>query len=166
MRLFKKRQKKENNGDHGKDKLAIVIVGFIVKMQTAFARFMNTRTRNMSASSLKMSLVIFLLTGSGLSIYFVASAFLEKNKSKVVKIDRIHVPQYYDRTGDESIQPDFFISKQEHEEMQAFQKYMDSLHSSKDGIRIYDSVMLNRPGLLDSLNRLEQMYQQQSQNKK
>jgi hypothetical protein len=165
MRISK-RIKKEGKAETGKDKVAKGIAGFIIKMQSAFAGFMNKHTKNMSAHSMKWSLIIFIVTGSTLSIYCIASAFLKKDKTKAVAIDRIHVPQYYDKNGDESLPQNFIISKREHEEMQAFQKYMDSLHRSKSGQRIYDSIMLYRPGLADSIKQLEKMYQQQLQNKK
>lgn len=164
MKLFGKRKK--NNPQPGKDKIAKGIAGMILKIQNGFAKFMSKHVEKVSASSLKFILIMFLLAGSGLSIYCVVEAFTKREKSKAVKIDRLSVPRYYDKNGDESTPSDFFITKKEHEEIQGFQKYMDSLHHSKKGFRIYDSIMLNRPGLLDSVNQLEELYQQQLQNKK
>lgn len=165
MKLFK-RQHKEERIEAGKDRLAKGIAGSIIKMQNGFATFMSKRTEKLSSSTMKYMLVVFLLCGSGLSVYFIISAFKKNGQSKAIKIDRLSVPRYYDKNGDESTQPGFFITKKEHEEMQAFKNYMDSLHHTKTGIRIYDSIILNRPGLMDSIHQLEQFYQQQLQNKK
>lgn len=162
MRLFAKRKK--NEPQPGKDKLAKDIAGIIFKIQDVFANFMDNHTKKVSPHSLKIALIIFLLTGSSLSIYCVVNTFTKKEN--VVKIDRLSVPQYYDRNGDESIQRDFIITKREYEQMLAFKNYMDSLRQSKSGISIYDSIMLNRPGLIDSINQLEEIYKQQLQKKK
>jgi hypothetical protein len=171
MKLFKRkilRSTQDDKAGGGKDRLAKGIAGFIMKMQNGFAKFMGKRTEKLSSSTMKYMLAAFLLCGCGLSVYFIVTAFKKNGLSKAVKIDRLSVPRYYDKNGDESMQPGFFITKKEHEEMQAFKNYMDSLsfHHNKKGIRIYDSIMLNRPGLMDSVNQLEQMYQQQLQNKK
>jgi hypothetical protein len=165
MKLFKRRRKEEKT-DAGKDKLAKGIAGFILKMQNGFARFMGKRAERLSFSTMKYILLIFLLCGSGLSVYFIVTAFKKNGQSKAIKIDRLRVPRYYDKNSDEFMQLDFFITKKEHEGMQAFRNYMDSLHHNKKGIHIYDSIMLNRPGLMDSVNKLEKLYQQQLQNKK
>lgn len=171
MKLFKRKTLIPKNREKDekptlKDKAAKGIAGFILKMQNGFATFMGKRTEKLSSSTMKFILVIFLLSGSSLSIYFIVTAFIKKEQPKALRIDRLSVPRYYNKNGDEPIQPGFFISKQEHEEMQAFKTYMDSLHRTKKGKLVYDSIMLNRPGLMDSVNKLEQLYQQQLQNKK
>lgn len=147
-----------------KDKVAKGVAKIILKMQSGFAKFMGQHTAKVSSFGLKVWLAVFFLSGSSLSIYFIFAAFSKKEQSKTIKIDRLSVPSYYNKNGDEPVQPDFFISKREYEEMLSFKNYMDSLHRSKGSI--YDSIMLNRPGLMDSVNKLEQIYQQQVQNKK
>jgi hypothetical protein len=39
-----------------------------------------------------------------------------------------------------------------------FDSYLDSLKASKEGSRIYDSIVLIRPGLLDSLQLVKQIF--------
>ncbi|MBS1735123.1 MAG: hypothetical protein JSS98_00780 [Bacteroidetes bacterium] len=165
MKLFR-RKRNEEKKEAGKDKLAKNIAGFIQKTQNGFARFMSKRTEKLSPSTMKFALIVFLLCGSGLSVFFIVTAFKKNGVLKVINIDRLSVPRYYDKNSDNSMQPGFFITKKEHEEMQAFKNYLDSLRHNKKGIRVYDSIMLNRPGLMDSVNKLEQLYQQQLQNKK
>lgn len=163
MRLFKRPKTKEERAQTGKDKLAKGIVALILKIQNGFARFMNKATKNMSASFLRWTLIIFTLTGSALSIYFIALA-ISKKKKEVIKIDRLRVPNYYDKNGEPVMAPDLIIVPKEHEEMERFQNYMDSLHESKTGSKLYDSILFNRPGLMDSVRMLEEIYH--SQNKK
>jgi hypothetical protein len=104
------------------------------------------------------------MLGTGSSLYFIVKA-VQKSAPGLIRIERISVPKYYNNK-DESVHPDVIVTKREHEEMQEFQRYMDSLHKSNTGKAIYDSIMMNRPGLLDSVNMLEEIYQSQLQNKK
>ncbi|MCW3106875.1 MAG: hypothetical protein JWQ09_1381, partial [Segetibacter sp.] len=57
------------------------------------------------------------------------------------------------------------ISKKEFEKIKKFKSYLDSLTKSKSGKRIHDSITANRPGLIDSLSIVENLYQSQSSNK-
>jgi hypothetical protein len=163
MKLFGRGKRKEIKALPGRDKLAGRIVSMILKIQNGFAGLMSRATKNLSIAAMKWTLLLFTLTGSGLSIYFISLA-ISKKKNAVIKPDRLQVPQYYDRSGDPIIMPDLLILPEEHEEMRQFQHYMDSLRSSKTGKLLYDSIILNRPGLMDSIRVLEEIYQ--SQNKK
>jgi hypothetical protein len=173
MRLFKRKtlRQAQSNGHDEKptlnDKAAKGIASFLLKMQNGFARFMSKRTKNISAFRMKAGLIVFFLTGSSLSIYFIVVAFVKKDQqTKMIKIDRLSVPKYYNENGEEPVEPDLLVTKQEHEEMQAFHHYMDSLQHSEGGKRVYDSIILIRPGLMDSVNMLEEIYQSQLKSKK
>jgi len=159
MKLFKRRKYSEASNGSGKDKVAKIIARFIMKMQSAFAKFMSKKTQKISSSSMKILLLIFFFSGSALSIYFITAAIIEKKQLKAVKVDRLRVPKYYNDDGVDSIKHEFFITEQTYQEMQAFKNYMDSLQRMKVGKIIYDSIMLSRPGLMDSINQLEQLYQ-------
>lgn len=143
---------------YDKDRVAKGIVIFLLKVQTGFARFMNKQAERISSFSMKILLVIFFLTGSALSIYFIVVAVIEKEQLKAVKVDRLSIPQYYNK-DEAAIQDNFLITEQQ--QVQAFKKYMDSLQQTKVGKMMYDSIMLHRPGLMDSIIKLEQLYQSQ-----
>ncbi|MGN6354819.1 MAG: hypothetical protein ACTHLB_15610 [Parafilimonas sp.] len=142
----------------GKDKVARCIVICLLKVQTGFARFMNKQAEKISSFSMKVLLVIFFLTGSALSIYFIVAAVIEKEQLKAVKVDRLSIPRYYNK-DEADIQDNFLITEQQ--QVQAFKKYMNSLQQTKVGKTMYDSIMLHRPGLMDSIIKLEQLYQSQ-----
>ena len=125
MRLFGKH--KEQSDSVGKDKVAKGIAGFILKMNTGFARYMNRRTAKLSSSTLKVALIVFLSLGTSLSFYFIIAAFVKEEPSKSIKIDRISVPRNFNKSGDESVQRGLVITKEEYEEMERYSKYMDSL---------------------------------------
>lgn len=158
MRLFRKRDKKEIQVQPGKDRLAGSIAGWILKVQNGFAKFMNKRTEKISISGMKVMLIIFLLSGSGLSIYVIAKTVLKKGGPKIIKIYRISTPQNVYKNSTPGFDRSLLISKDEYEEIQSFHSYMDSLHQSKSGKPIYDSILLNRPGMMDSIIMIEELY--------
>lgn len=154
--LIRRRERKDNAGG---DKVAKGIAGFIIKVQTSFAKFMNKMTGRLPASSLKILLAIFLLSGSALSIYFIMAAIINKEQSNVVQIDHLSVPRYYNKEAVDSMS---LITEQE--EVQTFKQYMNSLQQTKIGKILYDSIMLHYPGLMDSIDQLEKLYQSQVKN--
>jgi hypothetical protein len=155
MKWFKRRYK--SIGDTGKDKLAKGIVMSLLKVQTGFARFMNKQAEKVSSFSMKVLLFIFFLSGSALSIYFITTAIIVKEQFKGIKMDRLSVPRYYNKSGVDSVQEDFLITEQQ--EVHAFKIYMEDLQ--KKNKRVYDSISLYRPGLMDSVKKFEQLYQSQ-----
>jgi hypothetical protein len=57
------------------------------------------------------------------------------------------------------------ISKEEFQRIENFKSYLDSLAKTNAGKRIFDSIIANRPGLIDSLSIVENLYQTQTTNK-
>lgn len=158
--MKKKKEERIKQLEDGKEKVAGVIMGWILKLQHGFANFMSQRTNRLSSFTMKLGLFLFLLMGSSLSIYLLLEAILQKEKTAAIHIDRIKVPVYADTPAEDI--PGLVITKEMYEEMKSFQQYMDSLRQSKAGARIFDSILLIRPGLMDSVKKLEQIYLQQN----
>ena len=159
MFFWKKKNKVENN-QPVKEKIASKIVSFILKMQTGFANYMNKKTRNIPNPTMKIIVISFCIVFGTYSIYLVTDSVLRKNeKVKTIQIDRLNVPKYIDRSTDNPSGIENRVTKSLYEKLQAFRYYMDSLHSSTSGRHIYDSILLNRPHLMDSVLLLEQLYQ-------
>lgn len=163
MWLFrtKKKEADENNKTIS-DKVAGKIAGAGVKMQQMFAGKMNKLFENMNVGKIKTVLIIFCITAGGYSLYLLASSIFKKeDKQQVIKIDQVDVPKHFDKSGDETIMPEATIDEQTYNQIQNFKRYMDSIrvHSRKE----YDSIIINRPGLLDSVQMLEQIYLSQKQ---
>jgi len=158
--LFRKKKNKEENNQPVKDKVASKIVSFILKMQTGFANYMNKRTTNIPIPTMKIIVIGFCLVCGTYSIYLVTDSVLRKTeKVKTIRIDRMNIPKYIDRSTDKSSGIENQVTKGLYKKLQAFRYYMDSLHSSISGRHIYDSILFNRPLLMDSLLLLEQLYQ-------
>lgn len=62
---------------------------------------------------------------------------------------------------DEKIRATSIVAKEEYEKIQRFRQYMDSLERSPSGKKLYNSILINRPGLLDSIILIENIYQSQ-----
>ncbi len=53
------------------------------------------------------------------------------------------------------------ISEGENEKMQNFRNHMDSLAKTPSGKKMYDAILIDRPGLMDSVILIENIYQSQ-----
>ena len=158
MRLFSKHNEVASPG---KDKVAKGIAEFILKMNSGFARYMKKLTAKLSSSTMKVFLIVFLAFGTTLSFYFVIASFITDEHLKTFRIDRISIPRNVEKDGDESAQQPTAITMKEYDEMKGFTHYMDSLKGSRKS----DSILLNRPGLMDSVKMLQQIYEQQNKGK-
>lgn len=146
----RKSEKANLPGKDWKDKAAGKIAGVAIKLQTKFALLMNNLVSNIPPKKLRVILLVFCLFSGGFSIYLAAHAiFANTPKEPAINVSPIHMPQHYDRTGSEINEPENGVSHQMYQEIQAYKKTMDSL-----GEPI-------RPGLLDSIVILENIYQSQ-----
>lgn len=68
------------------------------------------------------------------------------------------------KVGDELNKPPAIITKEEFKKIEHFKKYTDSLAGSPAGKEIYDSILISRPGLIDSIILLENIYHSQIKN--
>lgn len=163
MWLFKKKKKETDENKKGiSDKVAGKIAGAGIKMQQLFAGKMNKLFENMNVKGIKILLIVFCVTAGGFSLYLLANSIFKKdNKQQVLKIEQVDIPKHFNKTGDDKIITEAAIDEQTYNQIQDFKMYMDSIrvHKRKE----YDSIIINRPGLLDSVQMLEQIYLSQKQ---
>jgi len=158
--LLFKRKNKTLSENHLHDKVAKGIADFFIKAQTKFALVMNKRFSNMPMKKLNALLIVFCLSCSGYSIYLIVNAILSSNKKQAsFKVERVNVPKQFDKTGDEILRPANYVDEETHKQLQEFKYYMDSLKTNKS--KRYDSIMIARPGLMDSVAVLEEIYNSQ-----
>lgn len=159
--LFR-RKKHKSSEEPIKEKAAKGIARFLLKLQTKFADTMNTTTKNISPKSMKLILVTFCFLGGGYSIYLIADAVLKPDaKQPEFKIEQMNVPKYYDKNGDDYLQTEQYVDEETYQRMETFELYMDSLQKTTDGRRIHDSILIARPGLMDSVKKLKEIYHSQ-----
>ena len=163
MWFFKKQTNKEGSKVNPSisDKVAGNIASAGIRLQKKFSDGMNKIFKNMNTRNLKAFLILFCLCAGGYNIYLAASAITGSEKTqKNLKIDQVDVPKHFDKTGDEVI-PEAYVDEETFFKMQGFKKYMDSLKQNKS--KQYDIIMQARPGLMDSVQVLEEIYYSQKQ---
>lgn len=138
MHMIQRKKYKADNTIH--DKVAGKIAATLLGVQTRISNRMNR------LKSLKWLLILFCMLSGSLSIYFIAEAILLVPK-KELQIDRVRIPQHINQPADTVKRPP--IPADIMRELQDYKRYMDSM-----GEPI-------RPGLLDSIRILEEIYSEQ-----
>lgn len=159
MWLFKKKKKEVQSDDKTtvSDKVAGKIAGVGIKAQQLFAEKMNRIFMKTDYKRLKLILIFFCVSAGGYSIYLIAeSVFSLERKQKAFEIQQMDIPKHFNKTGDETVMPEATIDEQTYLQIQDFRKQMDSLKLNRT--TEYDSILQARPGLMDSVQVLEQIY--------
>ncbi len=164
LSLFKKRKThvavKKNAAQ---EKVANSIVTACIRMQKKWADFMQHYTERLSRNGKLIMFCVFCLLGGSLSLYLIASSIMRGSASSFT-ITHFKATPFKGKSGDENTKAFVIVTKAEYEKIQHFRFYMDSLASSTPGKKVYDSILNQRPGLMDSVLLIENIYQ--SQNKK
>lgn len=158
--IFKKRKSKQSLLHPVWQRWAIAID----KRQRRWATLLNQQAEKYSKRSKKTLLVIFCILFGGGSIYIMVRAI--ENPSEKLKIERMSFPRY--ATGADAssnFQPTVVLTEKQYRNIQRFKKYMDSLQTTTAGKIKYDSIIQARPGLIDSIVFIEQIYRQQVKTK-
>ncbi len=164
MWLFKKKKKEIQSDDKTtvSDKMAYKIAGVGIKAQQLFAEKMNRTFMKTDFKRLKLILIFFCVSAGGYSIYLIAnSVFSPERKQKTFEIQQMDIPKHFNKSGDETIMPEATIDEQTYLQIQDFRKYMDSLKLNRTNE--FESILQARPGLMDSVQVLEQIYLSQKQ---
>lgn len=164
MWLFKKKKKEVQSDDKTtlSDKVAGKIAGVGIKVQQLFAENMNRIFMKTDFKRLKLILIVFCVCAGGYSIYLIVnSVFYADRKQNTLEVQQMDIPKHFNKSGDETIMPEATIDEQTYLQIQDFRKYMDSLKLNRTNE--YDSILQARPGLMDSVQVLEQIYLSQKQ---
>lgn len=164
MWLFKKKKKELQSEEKTtmSDKVAGKIAGVGIKAQRLFAERMNKLFMKTDYKQLKIILIFFCVSAGGYSLYLIAnSVFSPERKQKAFEIQQMDIPKHFNKTGDETVMPEATIDEQTYLQIQDFRKHMDSLKLNRTNE--YDSILQARPGLMDSVQVLEQIYLSQKQ---
>lgn len=164
MRLYRRKQQDNATGDKvtASDEVAGKIAAAGIKLQQLFAERMNRIFMKTDFKRLKIILILFCICAGGYSIYLVANSILSPEKrQKGFEIQQMDVPRHFDKTGDENLIPEAYVDEETYQHVKQFMNYMDSLKQKRRNE--YDSILQARPGLMDSVQMLEQIYLSQKQ---
>jgi hypothetical protein len=159
--LFSKKNKTQIAGsDQIHDRVLSQMVNACLRLQTRWARWMDRRTEHLSRRTLLLLLLAFIALAGGYSIHLIGQSF-SGNQASVFSVTPIIKLGHVLQTGDAASQPEMIISKTDYQRIIRFRGYMDSLTRSPAGKAVYDSIVLSRPGLPDSIRLIEKIYQSQ-----
>lgn len=150
--LFKK-QRKENAHATGN-----FIAKGATRLQTRWAKWMEKRTESFSRGNWTLILILFVVLTGGYSTYLLVSSFTAKTR-KLFTITPISKPGHLTETGDVKAEA-LPVTETEYWRIHNFRIHMDSLARSPSGKASYDSITYSRPGLMDSVQTIDNYYQQ------
>jgi hypothetical protein len=169
--MFFRRKKENRNGVQSKavlkNKIANRLANYLSVIQNGFAGFMDRWVNGLTQKGKKIFLIIFILAFGSYSLYTLLSIFIGSNTKSIKSVNptEISIPKYLNKAGDENTSAAVVVTDEDLKKIRSFNQYMDSLKLSTTGKRIYDSILLTRPGLMDSIRVLEQIYLFQQKNK-
>ena len=144
------------------DKLAEKIAWTFIKVQKRFAYKMNNAFKTMNIKRLKIVLAFFCLISGSVSLYLIINALTTHPRvNDAFRVDQANIPKHFDKTGEETSQAESVVDEYTYEQIQVFKTYMDSLKNAESSL--FDSIVLARPYLMDSIRALEQLYHLQTQ---
>ena len=155
MRLFKRHRTGVQEQHAWQDTAAVRIYRIIHQIQTGFASFMSKKLNHLSAKKRKTFFILFFILLGGLSVHQIALGIISDSAIvNIVKIDKINFSIHDSKSSIEGLE----ITKRDFQSIALFRHYMDSLSKSLSGKYQYDSILQARPGLMDSVQVLEQLY--------
>ncbi|MCH5597930.1 hypothetical protein [Niabella ginsengisoli] len=143
-----------------KDKRSVFVLAFekvnawMEKHQRRLAAHLNQKCAALSTKQLTMGLILFCLVFGATVVFTIWHSL--KGFSESSKIGSISISKHISKK-DSSRSPKWKALQFGY--LQRIQLQIDSLQQTREGQRVWDSIKIFRPGLLDSLRQLEKMYQ-------
>ena len=153
--MFRKRKKK----NIPRERFVVVerIAGLLLQWQRSLADHVNALLSQLKGWQLRLGLGLIFVLACGYSVILILRGVSTKEKpAPALHIDQATLPRHYDKSGvprGSADQLDLELSAQ----LRFFKKYMDSL--ARHDLRQYDRMLQQRPGLMDSVRALEEIYQ-------
>ncbi len=140
------------------EKVAEVIVKAIEKVQRCFSRRMNKGFEGMSIGKSKLLVGLFALLFGGYSLFLVCGNLRKSSFDSQLLIEQIQSPKHLNKFGADT-ETYAAVDEETFQQIRVYQLFLDSL--KKVNLSRYDSLLLVRSGLLDSINLLEEIYYSQ-----
>lgn len=158
VRLFKKRKGNATRVNAFYKKMGELTE----RHQRKWAAYMNAKVENVSPFRIKMFLVLFTLFFSSVCVLLGVRSLSKTPGSATMQ--KIRVPSHVllqDQYASGSNKGSATLSVNEVNRIRQFRKYLDSLLITPNGKPVYDSLLRQRPGLLDSLQAIEKIFENQ-----
>ena len=154
MRLFKKNKKKESVLT---DKAAGWVANGILKVQQKFANALEKISASWKTKQQWIFLYMVCLVFGGLSLVAIIKPFNKKSQNILSKPAAIKTPRMIPDKNQNSVT----ITNDEIRQVHVFKHSLDSLSKTEEGKIKVKNFLTHRPGLMDSLAMVEQLYYSQ-----
>jgi len=126
--------------------------------QRKAANYLNGKTGHWGKQQLRVLMVVCCIVFGGGAALVIWQAF--HSAGVVPNVEAIRKPNHV-LPKDAALSAEIGLSDGELQNIRAFRRHLDSLQQTIAGKRKYDSIARHRPGLLDSLQFIEKVYQRQ-----
>jgi hypothetical protein len=140
-------EKKEVKDDSMKD----LVSERLRNTKKSIAHYLNEQVNKLSASHKRIALILFGLLMGLICIAQIVQSVNEDRRETTFSIDQITIPNDIHREGER---------KEELQELLRINQLLDSLKETT----VYDSLMIARPGFVDSVHLLIQHFQSKFSN--
>lgn len=162
--LFKRRKKAlASNETVNHNSLSKMVAKGYCYLQSKWAEWMTKQTAKLSIRNQVVVFGLFIACICSYSVYLISMNFSDAH-SKRITITSIVKPVKAIEIDNATIKKSIPFSQNELNKIIQFRAYIDSLARSPTGKRVLDSIRNKRPGLLDSLARIENYYQSNFKN--
>jgi hypothetical protein len=155
--LFKKRDWPSGRAGNA------ILTGRGAALQKNWAGWMGLQASRLSLQKQKLALLLFICLTGSYFVFLMAQSILGYHGNGL-SITPLSKPAHATATGAEIKESHFPVSRAEYLKVTRFRDYMDSLARNASGKGIHDSILLARPGLMDSLTLIENYYQSKYKN--
>lgn len=167
MKFLFKRSKNVPESDEtiNHNSLSKMIENVYCYFQSKWAEWMIKQTAKLSIRNQLLVFGFFIACTSSYSVYLISTSFLDNdsNSDRITVTPIVKTVKIF-QTDKATANKNSAISKRELNKIILFRAYIDSLARSPAGKRVLDSIRNKRPGLLDSLARIENYYQSNFKN--
>lgn len=147
-KLFKrKKEKKENQWS-----LATKAFKSLLFVQRRWATWMGKKSAHWTKKQTTVYLVLFCIAFSGISVLILVDTFNSKPRPSPITVQSLPtIPMM-------PSQPEIRITDSDIAVIMQFNRYLDSLQTTPDGMRQYQELVRDRPGLVDSLLEVKEFF--------
>lgn len=112
--------------------------------------WMNRKTQHWTPGQTKLYLLVLCLAGVCGGVFMIWESFSARDHTVVVPVGSMPVLPIMMQS------PDLMLSEDDTASIFAFSRYLDSLQQTSEGKKLYDQLVADRPGLIDSLATTKQ----------
>jgi len=157
--MFKVRNKSKITGDDARPPMLRKVARKIGAIQHRWADQLQEKSERLSVTGKKLALGLFLAVFGGWSMYIAWQSLSSGGHQAAMAVQPITISHPGEGSSISAPVPGrIWVSEKEYRAIQAFHHYLDSMGQSMPGRLWRDSLLKARPGLLDSLQTIEQIY--------